>query len=337
MSEILSPTLNNIWRSIVMRGNNVASYKFALAESLINLVIQGKSFITLDELAIPFSEAICRHIKKVEKQITNPNPGKFLSACKAYNSGTIKKEELIQITTKHAFNDVIDRFHIVNRTDMEKKFYIDERKTNKGLTITDEMFTLEDGFQFQNFPKELEARWRLVETAWDLNISPKLLEVEYDDSLEYLNINRLDDKIFRRTPVTSCKDALNGYQQGKCFYCLHKISVKENSEYLAEVDHFFPHFLKKNQLQVNLDGVWNLVLACKSCNRGTNGKWSKIPARIFLYNLNERNNWLISSHHPLKETIINQTGTTTEKRRKFLNHIYEKVIKLFPYSQWYPK
>ena len=69
MSEILSPTLNNIWRSIVMRGNNVASYKFALAESLINLVIQGKSFITLDELAIPFSEAICRHIKKVENKL----------------------------------------------------------------------------------------------------------------------------------------------------------------------------------------------------------------------------------------------------------------------------
>ena len=88
------------------------------------------------------------------------------------------------------------------------------------------LLIVQDDFQFQNLPNELEARWRLVETAWDLNISPNLLEVEYDDSLQFLNINILDESIYDRKNVTSCRDALNGYQKGKCFYCFEKISIK---------------------------------------------------------------------------------------------------------------
>lgn len=334
---MLHPSLNNIWRSIVMRGANVASYKFALGEALILLAKQGKSFVTIEELAAPFSDAICRHISKVEKQITNPNPGKFLRACKDYNSSTINEAELLDITVGYAFGDVIDRFHTVGRVEMEKRFYIDDRKTKKGLTITDEMFSLKEGFQFENLPQELEARWRLVETAWSLNISPHLLEVEYDDSLEDLNINQLDKDDFKRISVTSCRDALNGYQRGKCFYCDHKISViKSNSEHFADVDHFLPHSLIKHNFGYNINGVWNLVLSCKGCNRGTNGKFSEIPDQKFLYKLDSRNDWFISSHHPLRETIINQTGKTPKKRKQFLSDAFNDATKMFPYSQWRP-
>jgi hypothetical protein len=220
---------------------------------------------------------------------------------------------------------------------MEKRFYIDDRKTKKGLTITDEMFSLKEGFQFENLPQELEARWRLVETAWSLNISPHLLEVEYDDSLEDLNINQLDKDDFKRISVTSCRDALNGYQRGKCFYCDHKISVIEsNSEHFADVDHFLPHSLIKHNFGYNINGVWNLVLSCKGCNRGTNGKFSEIPDQKFLYKLDSRNDWFISSHHPLRETIINQTGKTPKKRKQFLSDAFNDATKMFPYSQWRP-
>lgn len=333
----MQTSLNDIWRSIVLRGKNVASYKFALAESLIKLANQGKTFVTIEELSIPFSNAVCRHIKDSEKQITNPNPGKFLKACTSYNDGSIDKDTLLDITTKYAFNDVIDRFHIVNRTLMPKSFYIDDRNTKNGLTLTDELLILQEGFQFQNLPNELEARWRLVETAWELKISPHLLEVEYDDDLEFLNINILDDKTIRRKSITSCRDALNGYQKGKCFYCLQKISIHPSSNYMADIDHFFPHSLMKHKIRYNLDGIWNLVLSCKSCNRGSNGKFEKIPMMEYLNNLADRNNWLIYSHHPLKETIINQTGNTPVKRNAFLNTVYNESIKIFPDCKWQPE
>ena len=72
---------------------------------------------------------------------------------------------------------------------------------------------------------------------------------------------------------------------------------------------------------VNLNGVWNLVLACPKCNRGASGKFARVPATRYLERLEKRNNFLISSHHPLRETLIQQTGQTPEERHRFLAEI----------------
>ncbi len=77
---------------------------------------------------------------------------------------------------------------------------------------------------------------------------------------------------------------------------------------------------------VNIDGVWNLTLACPMCNRGPNGKFSKIPAIKYLERLHKRNEFLISSHHPLRETIMNQTGKTERRRRYYLQAVDQLAI-----------
>ena len=66
------------------------------------------------------------------------------------------------------------------------------------------------------------------------------------------------------------------------------------------------------------DGVWNLVLACRGCNRGGQGKFARVPAPPLVARLHERNNWLVDSHHPLRETIMLQTGAEAEGRASFL-------------------
>ena len=57
-----------------------------------------------------------------------------------------------------------------------------------------------------------------------------------------------------------------GYQKGRCFYCFSEISVGNVSS-SAEVDHFFPHTLKQVRVLFPVDGIWNLVLSCRDCNR----------------------------------------------------------------------
>ena len=52
------PSLENNWRSIVLFGRNVASYKFALAKSLLELNHTQHEFIRLDELAPIFAHHI---------------------------------------------------------------------------------------------------------------------------------------------------------------------------------------------------------------------------------------------------------------------------------------
>jgi hypothetical protein len=104
----------------------------------------------------------------------------------------------------------------------------------------------------------------------------------------------------------------------------------------VDVDHFFPHRLKQQHLGVNLDGIWNLVLACYSCNRGTKGKFDRIPSLKLLKRLHNRNEFYIGSHHPLRETLISQTGLTTSARASYLNSIYAKV-QLNPEFAWEPE
>ena len=123
--------------------------------------------------------------------------------------------------------------------------------------------------------------------------------------------------------MTSCRDALNGYQKGKCFYCFIDISIEAGNDDLAHVDHFMPHVLKDGREIRNLDGVWNLVLACQTCNMS---KLARAPQLKYLERLNTRNNYLISSHHPLRETLIRQTGNTDADRHSFLNGSYQVAV-----------
>src|SRR5262249_30410145 len=156
----------------------------------------------------------------------------------------------------------------------------DERNTpGKGLRLTDEVFRLTELFQQRNLPLEVEARWRLVETAWELNLPAHALVVAYDSDLDCLVA---DSRSHRRKAVTPCRDALNGYQKGKCFYCFADISLVGGADDLADVDHFFPHRLKGFRVADPVDGVWNLVLACPACNRGTQGKFDRLPELSYL-------------------------------------------------------
>ena len=61
------PSLESYWRSIILFGRNVATYKFALAESLLELARQGKTEVTLQELAVPYAKHLCRHQQQSEQ------------------------------------------------------------------------------------------------------------------------------------------------------------------------------------------------------------------------------------------------------------------------------
>jgi hypothetical protein len=92
------------------------------------------------------------------------------------------------------------------------------------------------------------------------------------------------------------------------------------------VDHVFPHVLKArlqgSKLAAVIDGVWNLVLACPRCNRGVEGKFDRPPHPGYLDRLRMRNDFLIQSHHPLRETLMLQTGVSEHDRVQFLREAY---------------
>jgi hypothetical protein len=316
-----SPTREDFWRSIVLFGRNVASYKFALAKSLLEIAPKEPTFVRLDELAAPFSKHVAEHLAGVDKQGTSSS-SRFLDACRKFNRGELDRSGLVDQTVSLGFQNVIDAFHVVNREPIQTRFFTDERKNRGGIVLTDDFFRLKETMQCENLPAEAEARWRLVETAWSLDFNPALLSVRHDQRVNLFFVIGGDQ---RRVDVTSAKDSLNGYQKGKCFYCFRDISIVPSSLLLADVDHFLPHTLivRARPEECNLNGVWNLVLSCQECNRGADGKFMRVPKLEYLERLHRRNSYLIDSHHPLRETLMLQTGATQPERRRFLQKRYD--------------
>ncbi|MCX5870531.1 MAG: HNH endonuclease [Deltaproteobacteria bacterium] len=314
----IEPSRENYWRAIILFGRNVASYKFALAKALYDLRSHPQELIRMDELAPYFAKHITEHLKHCNKQATS-SQSRFLNACRTFNDNNIPESKLIEETVKFGFQNVIDAFHNVHGGELPCRFFLDERKTNGAIRLTDEFYQLAESSLIHDLNIETEARWRLVETAWELGLSRHIVQIGYDESSHVLNAITIQN---RRVTITSSRDALNGYQKGRCFYCYKDISIDTNSSELADVDHFFPYKLTFCAAEKPINGVANLVLACKQCNRGSNGKFDRIPKITLLERLYQRNEYLIKSHHPLRETLMLQTGITESERRSFLNSAY---------------
>ena len=299
---------------------------------MLELIEKEKTKISLDELAIPFANSIVEHLKKNDKQ-GNASSSKFLEGCRNYINEKITKEDLYSLTEKYGFVNVVDAFQNVNGGIIPNPFY--EKNYNQGkkeIVITDNLLKIKELFQYRNFEQEVEARWNLVETAWNLQINPNLLEVKYDENKSLFFI---ESNLMRRVDITSVRDSLNGYQKGKCFYSYQDISINKNDQNICEVDHFLPHSnkLAHSTTGTNINGVWNLVLADSKINLN---KKAKIPEKRFIHRLFNRNEFYIESKHPLAETIINQTGLTKETRRKFLETQYNLALKQ-SIQQWKPE
>jgi hypothetical protein len=330
--QINDPSLESQWRAIILFGKNSATYKFAFAKTLLELIEKEKTKITLNELAVPFANSIVEHLKKSDKQ-GNAGSSKFLSGCRNYINGMISITELYSLTEQLGFINVIDAFQNINGGIIPNPFY--EKNFVRGkkeIVVTDNLLKLKEFFQFRNLEQEVEARWNLVETAWNLEINPNLLEVKHDEknSLFFIDSNPM-----RRVNITSVRDALNGYQKGKCFYSFQDISIKSNDKNLCEVDHFLPHLNKivHQNSGANINGAWNLVLADPVIN---NHKRARVPVRKYLERLFNRNEFYIESKHPLAETIINQTGSRKEDRRRFLEAQYNLALSQ-SIQQWKPE
>lgn len=334
MSELFQfndPSLESQWRALILFGKNSATYKFAFGQALLNLIEKETTTVSLNQIAPLYVESILEHLKTNDKK-GNSSSSVFLNACRDFNTSIISYDQLINLTIKHGFNNVVDAFQNVNGGSVPNRFYEkDYSAVSKNIVITDHLLRLKESIQFKNLGNEVQARWNLVETAWNLDLNPNLLEVKIDHNLNTLF---LENDFMRRKNITSSRASLNGYQKGKCFYSFQDISIISTSNNLCAVDHFFPHMHKVsfNENEANVNGIWNLVLADKLVNLD---KSAKVPDIKYLERLYKRNEFYIASRHPLGETIINQTGKSAPARRAFLQKQYDLALNL-SIHKWKP-
>jgi hypothetical protein len=62
------PTIESQWRAIILFGKNSATYKFAFANTLLEIVDSQKRKVKIGELDEPFANSMIENIEKNDKQ-----------------------------------------------------------------------------------------------------------------------------------------------------------------------------------------------------------------------------------------------------------------------------
>ena len=112
----------------------------------------------------------------------------------------------------------------LDRVDIGHKFY---EITDSGIILTDSVFKVFEGTEKENLKQELDARWSLLESAFAMKRENAQL---INDIKKFYLL-----KGYERTDITYMKDMLNGYQEGRRFYCGEMLD-----EDCIHVDHAIP-------------------------------------------------------------------------------------------------
>lgn len=128
---------------------------------------------------------------------------------------------------------------------------------------------------------------------------------KFNENGDTTNLLLKVENVSKRTSLDQFYHVLSSFYNGKCFYCGKNIK-KEN----AHVDHFIPWSF------VQADQLWNLVIACRTCNLS---KSDKLPNKQFLNIVIDRNDTLVSVPE-------------LRKRSDMQVYTWKKLIDLYLYS-----
>lgn len=300
----LTPT--DFWRAIALYGLNTATYKIALGQVLVELAKHGVQDVNMTEVAGAFFHTYRTRLQSNKPQQSIPGRQTYLERVVAdYNAERLTEADAISRVERGGFNDVVRRFHVVNRQETQMHFY--QWQGSRITHLTDDLLRLFENDEATMLLDELHSRWDLLEVAFSTGLPASTLDA--------------DERTFfqrdgpRRTTITGTRPVLNGYQNGRCFYCGEPLNDD------VEVDHVLPWSALYH------DQIWNLVLACYDCNRD---KSALLPLRVSLDNLLRRNEYYIASNHPIKTRLIQQMGQTVQQRAAFLERKYRdaETVKL---------
>ncbi len=295
----------NTFRTLILFGRNTATYKFAFCNALMQL--NPRNEVKYDDLRDGFVQELVNHYKNNTNQFKlgttklTEAMDNFLLTSKSQTDWN----NLYNIAERSIYNNVFDAFQNVGRGTINKDYLLFEHdRQNKKLILTDNTNSiLESNDMKKIITLENQSRWEIVEEAWKAGLSPNVLEYNDDDEVFYSVLN------YERVGLRSAVDVLLPYQKGNCFYCNKELDREASSQddNFPDVDHFLPFALMNRMLPnaINPNGVWNLVIACKECNRGVNGKFDEPPHKQFYHQLKRRNLYFTEEHkHSLKNSIL---------------------------------
>jgi hypothetical protein len=299
------------WRALVLYGLNTATYKIALAKTLLGFTEANQVTVSWPELSKQFFE---EYLSRLQTNGSMPQGGlpsrrtKMERIVAEHRLGKLTKEQAIDTVGEEAFGDVIPRFHNLGKEQrLQGKFY--EIDFGKKLVLTDALFNL--ATDLPSLQDEIDARWSLLEGAY--SITAGNFQLANDIRNIYLAQGH------RRKDLTPNVPFLQGYQGNRCFYCGEEIVST------LHVDHVLPRQVLCH------DEIWNLVLAHEFCNLQ---KEDRLVGPHFIHKLVARNENIMGSNHPWKKKIAATLGSTPAQRSKRTLEHYKNVSDVLGWNYW---
>ncbi len=270
----------------------------------------------MDELSAIFLKLYVNRCKTGKPQLAHIGRTTYIEQeIQAMNHQDKSEAKVLEVIKRDCLNNmVLKKFNNLYNIALKHPFYT-TTSDKRFLILNTNLLNLFSGENNEHLGSELDSRWDLLEYAFENIKSVEIIDV--DEQIKHL-INKE-----KRTNISGVIPSIEGYQQGRCFYCGEKL-------YDIAIDHVIPYQV------IQHNEIWNLVLAHKFCNED---KSDNLPPIHFIENLIKRNGYFILSDHPIKNTIIKQLGNTKEERvnktMKEYNYARGKIVRIWGGNNYY--
>ncbi|MGK5112779.1 HNH endonuclease [Geodermatophilus sp. CPCC 205506] len=263
----VEPTAVTSWRMAVLMGANSRTYKFALGSALLDLARRGCEEASLTELAVPYAMQLVQRAGRYPQAPAGSvsSAADFLTVLHEESSTSLRHgaptSRLLDAAVASMPQMVMKKFHNLRGVgEVGHRFYeLRGLGSSRRLSLTPQMLAVARHEALLRL--ELDARWSIVEACFDAELGRGLLGsgvVVSADGERLLTPAR-------RVALAGAREALIGFQHGRCFYCAEPITLDVAA---VHVDHVYPFALMQSGVWEgpDLNGVWNLVVACPPCN-----------------------------------------------------------------------
>ncbi|MBZ4320009.1 HNH endonuclease [Streptomyces huiliensis] len=319
------PSEGAAWRLAILMGANTRTYKFALGSALLACAERGEDAAALRDVAAAYAMGVVGRPADARQASAGTADGDadFLAVAGREREESRRlgrpTEELVDAAVRTMPGMVMRKFHnLRGSTEVPHRFYeLTGRGTGRVVRFTPQLRRLVRNGQVSVLRAELEARWSIVESSFSAEVGRSLMadgvRVDWD------TLTLTDRR--RRRSVAGVGDALTGFQHGRCLICGDVIAPEDG----MAVDHVFPYALMRRFGGVSawagpdLDVIWNLAPAHPRCNAA---KSARLPTAAELAGLARRNEAIMDSPHPLKQTLkLTLTGAGVRGWPEFLRAV----------------
>jgi hypothetical protein len=300
------------WKGIVLFGLNAATYKMALARTLLDFAKLGNHKVEWNELSDKYLDQYTVRLASDEQpQQSNPYRLTVMERIiQDLNVGKISRDDAVNKVAEKGFVDVVPRFQTIGTDKHIVKNYFYDIQFGKHLELKDTLLGF-DNTLIDELDGEILCRWSLLEGAFSIN------QGQFHLANDIRGIYLIDG--YERKALTSNIPFLSGYQGNTCFYCCEALGDE------IHVDHVLPRQV------ICHDEIWNLVLSHKDCNLL---KSDKLVGEHFITKLIARNENIMGSNHPWKHKISTSLGSTPKKRSSCLEQHYDNVKSVLGTNYW---